>query len=152
MFTHFSAYIIPTYIIPLDQASWCSCLLQATKVIFPLSEHFNNFISSTTFCFNIYGSKMDTMFSSGSTTLTWKVTYTNNSSIFDTAFIQYWRLKFYSKMAFLTQTCYQPRKHSIFTWDTISPEDTSNKNNLQPSKLYISTETKERDLRLPKLT
>ena len=55
-------------------------------------------------------------------------------------------------MAFLTQTCYQPRKHSIFTWDTISPEDTSNKNNLQPSKVYISTETKERDLRLPKLT
>ena len=54
----------------------------------------------------------------------------NNSSILDTTFIQYWSVKFYGRMPFLTQTRIKPRKPSIFTWDTISPKNTSSKNNM----------------------
>ena len=79
------------------------------------------------------------------------VACTNISPKFDTAFIQYWDIRFYSWMPFLMQTCYQPRKRSIFKWDTILPENTSNKNNMQPAKLYINTKNKGRDLRCPTL-
>ena len=34
-----------------------------------------------------------------------------------------WGRKFYSRMPFLTQTCWQARKLGVFTWDTISQLD-----------------------------
>ena len=103
-------------IIPLDQTSWSfslSCLLDTAKVNFRPCKHFNNFISSTTECFNIYSPRRIQLLLAGLPP--WPgVACTNNSSIFDTAFIQYWSINFYSWIPFLAQTNYRPSKQYFY--------------------------------------